>query len=169
MNNSTTTYEHDDNFSFNFLNISGIVSLTISLVCCVYVMYHSFVHQTIHGYHKPFYQRRIGERLVIYMIWINIVFCLSNLVNVCNVYHIQDVPQPNTCAGIAFFVLASNLTYQMVHVFIALTALMTVTCQKGTKLNVKYDFIVLVTSLSIEFVPTTMLLGSKHLGAGIQW
>ena len=135
MNNSTVASRIGDSQYFYLLNLSGIVCLTASDVCCIIALYHAFLHPWNNRSKITLLRRPIGERLVIYLIIASFGFCTSNVVNVSYELHIQDMPPPLPCSWIGFFVVAFTFVYQIIYISIAVTALMAVKRRKRGKPN----------------------------------
>ena len=159
----------DDGWYFDLIHIIALIVLPISCICCVAVLILIFMVQTpkITSV-KRFFDRPIGERLVIYLVICNLLYCISHIMDHSYMISVRGHPPDEACAAFAFFLNEFVIAQSLIVAFTAINAFVMVV--KNTKIPLgKYDCGLFIVSLGLPLIFGILGLSTGHLGPSESW
>ena len=157
-----------EGWPFVLLHSFGLISLTISFVCCIFVLYLIFVrHGKIRNI-KQMFARPIGERLVIYLATCNLLYCCSHIMDHSYMLAIRGNPPDAACAAFAFFLNEFVIAQSLIVTFTAINAFVMVVKETKVPLG-KYDWGLFAISLGLPFVIGVIGVSTRHFGPSGLW
>ena len=157
----------DDAWRFDVIHVTGLTSLSISVICCVIVLLFIARDAKI-GSVRAFFARPVGERLLVYLALCNLLYNLSHIMDHAYMLAVRGNPPDATCAAFGFFLNQFVVAQALIVTFTAVNAFVMVV--KKTKVTLgRYDWKLFLVSLGVPLVCGTLLAATRHLGPSGMW
>ena len=138
-------------FEFYAIHINAITSLSISILVSTGVLIYLMIPCSSGKEGGKFFQRPIGDRLVVYLALVDLLYSVSHELDHCYMLAVKDHPPPVLCIIFAFFLQTFALAQSLVILYTAISAMTLVVFEKKIGLG-RYDWRLIVLTLGVPVI-----------------